>query len=599
MENYFSIYDDYYHALESSWKEDMDYIYAFVRKYNNYVREGILSDDILKLERLLTKSGKYPNLTVSYDNCFRLLDVHDLDLYEGIVAKSTSKKYRLNYQYWWFSEQGAIPSKETRRTFIHDFSNNVNLLNSFRTVWMLPNTDTINVKGVSRHIIRERGHGSYKKLLFPDIASQKRFLLKQGEYEILRKYIIHEFERMFPNEIYLNKRSQPRIFSIRKGYDKRRMSNIMAATFWDCLSNNPGYRNMINTKRYVYNGLVKFINGSKSPKSYFSGHDVELDTKFIITLTIKNSALKRLLVNIENKEFEDFSLDDPHTIYKSWIVDGELASAFDLSKFTWSIKDSLKYRYIHFRDVQHLMAENNPNGITSVIESLFEDEKFNRLLNKHVGDLLPERRVICTNTGNFRENYYNFGTATSMAYPDVTAKGLNCKPVYIQIKDLGKAVDAGKKSRVLVDNLKSLFGYSDGFKNLTVNIVHPQDIRNVLNTQFHQKLLDLANSENAGIINIGAWKFNAEIPGISKFGEIYSALRITHVDKNLKSAAAVEKAITCLKSVGMITDQLDEQNTLSFAKSLEEIWSNNVIEMLIRICNDYGLFFCGNPHTVI
>ncbi len=599
MENDISIYDDYYHALGSSCKQDMDSINAFVRKYNNYVREGILSDDILKLERLLTKSGKYPNLTVCYVDCFRLLDLHDLDLYEGIVTRSTSKKYRLNYQYWWFNEQRVIPSKKTRRAFIHDFSNHVNLPDSFRTVWMMPNTDSINVKGVSRNIIRERGHGSYKKLLFPDIASQKRFLLKQEEYGVLRKYILDEFERMFPDEIHLIKGSQPRIFTIRKGYDKIRMSNIMTATFWDCLANNPGYRNMINTKRYVYSGLVKFMNGSKSPKSYLSGQDVELNTKFIVTLTIKNSALKGLLCNIKAKELEEISQDDPHTIYKSWVINGELASAFDLNNFTWSIKDSHKYRYIHYRDVNHFMAENNPHGITSVIESLFEDERFNGLLNKHVCDILPEPRVICTNTGNFRENFHNFGTATSMAYPDVTAKGLNNKPVYIQIKDLGKAVDAGKRSRVLVDNLKSLFGYSDGFKNLTVNIVHPRDIRNVLNPHFHQKLLNLANSENAGIINIGAWKFNAEIPGIPKFGEIYSALRIAHVDKNLKSAAAVKEAVTCLKSVGMITDQLDEQNTLSFAKHLEEIWSDNVVEMLLRIFHDYGLFFYGSPHTVI
>ncbi len=546
------LHDEIHRVLRSDYQGDTTSINQFIRKINKQIHSNEILDT--KVYDMLTTLGtdeKYPNLVMIYKkDGEKSLELLDPNLYEKLLEHQKLGNFRLEWQRFWFEGLGNIkPSQKYRKMFLLDSTGDQNLPPDMRRIWAVKNSYTWNIKTPTKRELHSKSIKSFFGTLFGERPKFSDFRdVRDYTYQKKMNYVWEKIQEKFGSEIGLRTTRRPAIFPLKREHMREKIEHALIGTFWNYYNSldRVGKRNL---KGWGYNNLLKFME-KEADGVYRTVVDPNyIGQRFMVRVTNKGKAFSKFCERLKELRESDIlgSKYAINKIYREWILNSEIFLSTDLNGFIWTVDKARQRRMIVFRDINDLMNENNAYGIGTVLEALFENKKFIKILNRTSGRKFSTK-MTCSPSGQARINT----DATSIAYPDLTITQPDGKPVYVQIKDLGKCFDQEKEALVLVDQLKSLFGSSDNFENITIHVINALDIRDVIDPN-QQLNLGIHKGTNFGLINIGIWE---NIEGINKLGEIFSALRTLH-DAGYSGNDAIERVLDYIKQVHPVVNPDD------------------------------------------
>jgi hypothetical protein len=524
----------------------------------------------------LNANGSYPNIVFVYKrDGSESVEILDRGLYDKLIDNQGLGSFRLEWQRYWFEGIKAIkPTEQGRKTFLVDLSEEKDLPVSMRRIFLVRNSYTWNSLAPTKRELHSKNLREFTETVFGKRTKYSDFdNVKDFTYQKKMDLVWKEFQRIYAKDIKLKTTRRPAIFALKGEYTRENIEHALIGTFWKYHNSldRIGRRNM---KDWGYNNLLQYME-KKATGVYPTIVDPNyIGQNFVIRVVNKGRGFARFLDMIDEIKGTNpkYRVNE---IYRAWIVNNEILQSKYIDG-SWGVNKARTTRYIDFKDIPHLMSENNPYGINALLEALFEDTNAIMALNKYLGPKFIEN-CSCSYTGNARVNT----GAKNISYSDLTIHSDN-KPINIQIKDLGKCSDQDKKALVIYDQFKSFFSSSDNFENITVHVINGLDLVNVYDMKDHPNL----TQNNLGIINIGFWE-NTE--GINKFGEIFSALRIAH-DAGFTDKEAFDKVLELLDRTGQSFTKTDEKTL----RQLQEMWSDDPAKLMFSILENFGSYFRDN-----
>jgi hypothetical protein len=558
--------------------KEVQEIKKFVEDINTQIQAGHeLDSKTYSYLNSLNTDESYPNIAFVYKrDGGKSVEILDRGLYDKLLGNQELGNFRLEWQRYWFGGIKKIkPTEQGRKIFLVDLSEEQELPESMRRIFLAKNTYTWNTLAPTKRELSSKNLGEFTESLFGKRAKSSDFEgVNDFTYQKKMKFVWNEFQRVFSNDINLKTPKRPALFALKSEYTRESVEHVLIGTFWKYHYNldRIGRRNM---KQWGYNNLLQYME-KKATGVYPTVVDPNYTSQnFIIRVINKGGGFAQFLDTIDEIKGTDPKYKI-NKIYRSWIVNNEILQSNSIDGLNWGVDRARATRYIDFKNIAHLMSEKNPHGINAVLEALFEDKNAINALNNYLGPKFSEKQ-ICSSTGNTRAN----SGAVKISYPDLEIKTEKL-PINVQIKDLGKCSDQDKKALVIFDQFKSFFGASDDFENMTVHVINGVDLGNVYDVKDHPDL----THNNVGIINIGVWE---NIEGIRKFGEIFSALRIAH-DAGHTGTEAFSMVKEYIGETGQIFDKSDE----NMLKQLEDQWSDDPAKLMINIFDKFGSHFRDN-----
>ncbi|PWI48968.1 hypothetical protein CEE45_04355 [Candidatus Heimdallarchaeota archaeon B3_Heim] len=524
----------------------------------------------------LNTDGSYPNIAFVYKgDGNKSVEILDRRLYDKLIDNQKLGNFRLEWQRLWFEGINQMkPTEQGRKLFLLDLSKEQELPASMRRIYLARNTYTWNTLAPTKRELHSKNIREFIDTLFGKRASFSDFEnVKDFTYQKKMNNVWREFQRVFKKDIALKTTKRPALFALKHEYTRENIEHALTGIFWKYYHglDRIGRRNM---KQWGYNNLLQFMK-KKATGVYPTIVDPNyIGQKFIIRVVNKGRAFARFLDAMDEIKgtTTNYAIN---RIYRSWIIDNEILQSKAIDGLMWGVNEARATRYINFDSIAHLMSENNTYGINAILEAFFENKNVLNALNNYFGHKFSSD-TECTPSGFERVN----SGATNIAYSDL--KIHTHKPINVQIKDLGKCFDQNKKELVIYDQFKSFFGKSDNFENITIHLINGVDLTSVYDMKSHPNL----TQNNVGIITIGIWD-NTE--GISKFGELFSALRLAY-DAGYTGEEAFEKALDYLSKTPQSYRE-DEKNML---KQLQNIWADNPAELVVNIIENFRVHFQNN-----